>query len=220
VKSHVRWWPVAPLIVLAVPANDAWGQAPPDSARPAAAHARCRDPHPFPVCGSYLLVEYTASQRIAGTKTPRAGGDRVDLPQYVAWDIGWMKNVQPSQSLGVSLQGGASGDGNRIAIRLRHRTWMASRYVLDVGAGPLMAQHQGAFDEGVQESWGATADAGVGVARVGVVSIGFNTARQSGHTASSMHLGGRLESAGVVVATVIGVAGVLILSSSGSLLGG
>lgn len=211
-KFHVRLWPVASLIVLTTTAKDARGQSPPDSARqPAPAHARCRDPHAFPVCGGYLLFEYSASQRIAGTKTPRPGGDRVDLPQYVAWDIGWMKNIRPTQALGASLQVGGSGDGNRVALRVRHRTWMASRYVLDVGAGPLMAQQQGQFDQGVQETYGATADVGVGIARVGVATLGFNAARQSGHNASSIHLGGRLESAGVVVATVIGIAGAVLL---------
>lgn len=210
-KFHVRMWPVAALIVVAMAASDARGQVPPDSARLAPARARCRDPHPFPACGSYLLFEYTASQRIAGTKTPRINGGRVDLPQYVAWDIGWMKNIRPTQSLGASLQVGGSGDGNRIALRARHRTWMARRYVLDLGAGPLMAQQQGEADQGVQETYGATADVGVGIARVGVATLGFNAARQSGHNASSLHLGGRLESAGVVVATVIGIAGAVLL---------
>lgn len=214
-KFHVRLWPVASLIVLTMTVMHVGAQAPPDSARqPVPAHARCRDPHRFPVCGSYLLFEYSASQRIAGTRTPRPGGDRVDLPRYVAWDIGWMKNVRPTRSLGVSLQMGGSGDGNRVALRARRRTWMASRYVLDVGAGPLMAQQQGELDQGVQETYGAMVDVGVGIARVGVATLGFNAARQSGHNASSIHLGGRLESAGVVVATVIGIAGALLLAAA------
>jgi len=180
-------------------------------------HAFCRDPYPAPTCRSYLLFEYMGALRVAGTEVDRIGSDRDALRSWFAWDIGAMRNRSPSVSLGASLGIGGSADGVRVALRARRRQWLGHDMVFDLGAGPLMTNLQQGGSEGETPTWGATADAGIGRARVGLVTLGADVARQRGRMQLATHVGARTESRGAVAVSVIAViGGLLVLSSLGS----
>lgn len=148
--------------------HDARGQS---VAEAAAVHATCRDPHPAPPCARYFLFEMTGTVRIGGTQTEAPGClsvcTRPALPAWLAWDAGWMRNAGTSRAYGGSVQVGGSEEGVRIALKARHRSWLAHDRVVDAAAGPLMTQLQaGGGDAGISQTYGATADIGVGFARL------------------------------------------------------
>src|SRR3954467_5370537 len=96
------------------------------SAQPASAqsvtpqHRFCRDPHRLEKCGSYLLLELSFDARVAGTDFVPVGCT-IDychqklLQDFIAADIGIMKNLDDTQSAGASFEIGGSDDGVRMA---------------------------------------------------------------------------------------------------------
>jgi len=179
-------------------------------------HAVCRDPHPAPTCGSCFLFEYMGALRLAGTEVTRSATDHDALRSWFAWDVGAMKNRTASTSLGASLGIGGSADGVRIALRARRRQWLDHDMVFDVGAGPLMTMFQRGGAEGEVATYGATADVGAGRARLGLITLSADVARQRGTTQFATHLGARTESRGVVIVSIIAaIGGVLVASTRG-----
>jgi hypothetical protein len=143
------------------------------SAQDSVQHARCRDPHPAPVCGSYFLFEFNAAGNVGGTTFTRPLWEpKVALPSWFGWDVGWMKNVSRTTSLGGALELGGNEQGTRLALRGKHRRWLAHQMVFDASAGALMAQRQ--TGAGVIPTYGATADVGFGRARVLVGTVGVD----------------------------------------------
>ena len=183
------------------------------------AHRTCRDPHPAPVCGGYFLFEYNAAARVAGTQVTDAIRTRDALRSWFTWDVGWMSNRSPSRSLGASVAIGGSADGARVALLARHRSWLSRDVVVDASAGPLMAMIQNGGQEGMTETHGATAAVGVGRARIGLLTVGMDVARQRGATQRAMHVGLRTESRGAALVSAVAAIGGLIviagLSSGG-----
>jgi len=180
-------------------------------------HATCRDPHPAPLCGGYFLFEYNAAARIAGTQVTDAIKTRDALPSWFTWDVGWMKNRSPSRSLGASVAIGASYDGTRIALLARHRSWLSHDMVVDASAGPLMAMIQNGGQEGMTSSYGATAAAGFGRARLGLLTVGMDVARQRGAMQLATHVGVRTESRGAALVSVVAaVGGLIVMAALGS----
>lgn len=173
--------------------------------------ATCRDPHPAPVCGGYFIFEYNGALRIAGNWVDLEGSRTKALPSWAGVDVGRMWNRSPSTSLGGALEIGPSGDGNRIALRAKRREWLAKDMVLDLSGGPLIAQLETTgTPDGIIYTYGATGDIGFGRARVGLITIGSDVARQRGQFAFGTHMGARLESRGSVVATAVAFVGSLI----------
>lgn len=214
-----RMWRVMLVTAIVVMPRGLPGQ-PADSSP--VAHARCRDAHPRPACGSYFLFEFAAAGRVAGTISERTcpiqtvDCSRPALPSFFGWDIGWMRNPEAARSFGASVQIGGSEEGTRIALRARHRSWLRDDFVADVSAGPLMRQVTGRNQEGTSETYGATADLGIGRARLGVVTVGADVARQFGRTELAAHAGGRVESAGVaIVSALAAIGGIVVLSALG-----
>lgn len=214
-KSGGRMWPVVVITLLLAKASAAGAQSAGDS--PPAVHARCRDPHSFPTCGSYFLFEFSGAGRVIGSTTERScpfpspDCTRPALPSWFGWDVGLMKNRGATRSLGASLQIGGSEEGTRIALRARHRSWLANDMVVDAAAGPLMTQLIGRNQEGTSQTWGATGDVGVGRARLGMVTVGADVARQLGRTEFAVHAGGRVESAGVAIVSALAAIGGLVV---------
>jgi hypothetical protein len=193
-------------------AGRAWGQAPVE-------RAACRDPHSAPVCGSYFLFEFNAAGRVAGTELDGFRERKPALTSWFAWDIGWMKNTSSSASYGAALEIGASDNGTRVAARVKHRQWLAHDVVIDASAGPLMAMVLDGAIDGNRPTYGATADVGVGRARIGLVTLGVDAAKQVERRQLGFHVGAKLESRAVGLASLVAAAGglnVIAALSSGS----
>jgi hypothetical protein len=184
-------------------------------AQDGAAHPRCRDQHPAPVCASYFLFEFNAASRTGGTKVVMPFGRKDNaLDSWVGWDVGWMVNRTPTTSLGGALEIGGSSDGVRVAIRGKARRWLQHRFVADASLGPLMSQFQ--TGDGERPTFGLTADVGLGRARLGLVTIGADMAMQNGSMQFANHIGGRAESTGaVIISAVAAVGGFLVLAGFG-----
>jgi hypothetical protein len=179
-------------------------------------HAHCRDPHPAPVCESYLLFEYNGALRQSGTTINTARGVKKPLDSWFAWDVGWMKNRTPTSSLGGALEVGGSGDGVRVALRAKSRHWLPNDFAFDMSAGPLMAQYQ--TGDGERPTFGITGDVGFGRARWVLLTGGFDMARQNSAMQVATHVGGRAESTMVVIiSAVAAIGGILVASALGSL---
>lgn len=184
------------------------------NAQSAPAHAACRDPHPASACGGYFLFEYNSGLRLGGTNVSTTFESRDALRSWFGWDIGWMKNIGPSTSLGAALELGGSADGTRIAVRAKRRSWLSHKVVFDVSGGPLMSMLQRGGAEGVTPTYGATADVGFGRARLGLVTLGADVARQRSKVQFATHAGVRAESRGAVIVTAVAIAGTLALLSA------
>lgn len=179
------------------------------SAQDTVQHAKCRDPHPAPVCGSYFLFEFNAGGNVGGTTfTPPFLGAKRALPSWFGWDVGWMRNVSANSTLGGALEIGGNEQGTRLALRAKHRRWLAHHMVFDASAGALMAQRQ--TGDGVIPTYGLTADVGFGRARVLLGTVGVDMARQQGAMQFGTHIGGRTESRGVALLSMAAAIGGLI----------
>jgi hypothetical protein len=199
-------------------------QVPADSSSHlASAHAACRDPHAQRLCRDYFLLELTGTVRMAGSSSndasclPVSGSAcaQKPLPAYLAWDLGWMRNITASRAIGASFQIGGTEQGVRMAARARQRTWLSPNLAFDAAAGPLMMQLQpNGGTAGVQQTWGATADVGLGRARLGLLTLGVDLARQRGRTVCAFQGGLRLESRGVVFGSAIVGAAALALAAA------
>jgi hypothetical protein len=180
----------------------------------------CYRPQRLPRCDSYLVFELTGTRRLGGTHSfrdcpPPTSCPEEDLKPYLAWDIGWMTNRDSTHSQGVSFEVGGSEEGTRLALRARRRLWLQHQVVMDLGAGPLMSQYQ-AFDRtGTKPSYGLTGEAGVGIARIGVLAVSADVTKRPNHAAVGLHAGARTEGlpAGFasLVVSVLSVALVLAL---------
>jgi hypothetical protein len=166
------------------------------------------------MCRSYFLFEFTAGSRLAATTVTTNDGARPALDSWFSWDVGWMRNVAPSRGFGASLGVGGSGDGTRLTLRARHRSWLRRNIIVDASAGPLIAQLQHGGQDGVAPTWGATADLGLGRARLGLATLSADIARQRGTTQLAVHAGGRVESAGVAIVSAIAAVGGLIVMAA------
>jgi hypothetical protein len=191
------------------------------SAQDTVQHQWCRDPHPVPVCRSYWLFEFNAAGNVAGSNFVQEFETKKALPSWFAWDVGWMRNVSRATSVGVAAEIGASGDGTRLALRAKGRRWLHRNLVVDASVGGLMTQRQ-TFD-GVVPTYGATADAGFGRARLLIGTVGVDAARQQGRMGVGLHLGGRAESRGaILVSAAAAIGGLIVIAalSDGGLGGG
>jgi hypothetical protein len=171
------------------------------SAQDSVQHAACRDPHPAPVCGSYLVFEYMGGGRLLGTRVTTLAETRDALRSWFAVDIGVMRSASPTSSMGASFGIGGSADGSRVSVRLRRRQWLDRNLVFDLSGGPLVLASKTRGPESSSTSLGATADAGFGRARLGLVTLGADVAQQAGKTQMAMHAGARVESRGALVVT-------------------
>jgi len=68
--------------------------------------------------------------------------------------------------------------------------------------------------DGNRPSYGATADLGIGRARVGLATVGVDIAKQAGANRLGVHAGGRLESRAVGFLSIIAAAGGLIVMAA------
>jgi len=193
------------------------------TAAPRVARALCFRGQPLSTCRRYVVFEFTAAGRVAGTThaPPSCTIDcrRPDLGGYLAWDIGEMKNVDSTHALGASAHvGGADPGGVRLALEARGRIWLPHRMTFDAAAGPLMAQQDPGDVSGVRNRFGVTANAAVGVADLVSVMGGVDAISGVGHVASAAYVGGRLGAqAGVLGSLVVGVLaiGVVVALSHG-----
>ena len=177
-----------------------------------AQHRRCRDPHPAPVCAGYLLLEYNAGMRMAGTTVRTTYGREDALDSWFAWDVGWMKNWAPRSSIGNAFEIGGSSDGVRLALRGKTRRWLSHEFAVDASAGPLMTQFQ--TGDGVRPTYGLTADVGVGRARLVFLTIGVDVAQQTSVMQVGMHAGGRAESRGAaLISAIAAIGGLLVMAA-------
>ena len=178
----------------------------------------CFTSQPSPECGSYLIFEITGAARLTGTTrlyaptaVPYAGctvGCTIeDQPGYIAWDLGYMKTRSSRYALGGSLQLGGNEDGVRLGLRARSRVFISHYGVVDLSAGPL-AQRIGRAAE-PREAYGATADAALGIRRIGVLLIGTDLVNDRHRLATAVHGGVRLESLPAVAATALVAAGAI-----------
>jgi hypothetical protein len=200
------------VLIWLVPAQSVAGQT------PAARHSFCRDPQRADKCASYLLFELNFSARVAGTEVVEAGCTppsadfcRQDLLlDFIAADVGVMKNLDLRQSVGLSIEAGGSDDGGRLAVLGRYRRWLSNKYVADASLGPLMAGFSPPGGTGMTQTYGLTGDVSVGRARVLLATAGFDMAHQLGRNAKALRVGLRCESRGLAVGGAI-VAGGLAL---------
>ena len=165
-------------------------------------HAKCRDAHALPTCGSYFLFELSGTARISGSSIGRCDFTCTvenPLPGYGSVDIGWMRNVDTTRALGGSLQIGGSDQGTRLALRIRHRSWLPHGFTFDAGAGPLLEARGG----------GVTGDIALGRARIGSLMLGQDIARQYGEVVTGTHAGARLESTGGAIGSLL-IAGMAV----------
>ena len=217
--NWARWSSVA---VLAVAAMRASAQ-PSDSTRARPPRAFCFRGQSLAVCRRYLVFEVTGAARAAGTFhtsgscVPSNLCRQPDLGGYLAWDLGAMANVDSTHAFGVSAQiGGADPGGVRLALKARTRRWLPHHLTLDAAAGPLMAQQDFADLHGVHQTYGATADAALGVADLASVMVGADAVNGPGHQTHAVYVGGRLGSfagvGGSVVIAALAIAVVVALS--------
>lgn len=214
------------LFAIALPGAPAIAQttdttpASPAASSPSSPRSFCFRPTRAPRCRSYLALEMVAVGRLAGTTStrPSCGAGpfcrQEDLRAYLGGDIGWMRNVDSTRALGVSLQIGGSEDGVRVALRARRRQWLPHHLVFDLAAGPLTAQQQPNDNTGVKQSYGFTAESGVGVSNFGTLVLAGDVTRRPGHSASALHGGARLESWPAVIGGAVVVAGLIALYSA------
>ncbi|HVX41911.1 MAG TPA: hypothetical protein VHB25_20285 [Gemmatimonadaceae bacterium] len=187
--------------------------------------AFCFRGQPRSACRRYVVFEVTGAARVAGTDHtsgtcfPGSLCRQRDLGGYLARDVGAMANVDSTHAFGASAQiGGADPGGVRLALKARGRVWLPHRLTLDAAAGPLMAQQDFADNQGVHETYGATADAALGVADLASVMVGADVVNGPGHQTRAMYVGARLGAhagvAGSVVIAALAI-GVLVALSHG-----
>ena len=154
---------------------------------------------------------------MAGTRVTTTSETRDALRSWFAWDLGWMQNTSRATSRGGSLSIGGSADGTRIAAKAKQRWWLDHDLVFDASAGPLVTAFQQGGVAGQVMSMGATADVGFGRARLGLVTLSADAARQGGRTQLALHGGVRTESRGVVIVSLAAIVGtVALLAALGS----
>jgi hypothetical protein len=96
---------------------------------------------PLPTCQSFVLFELTGAKRLVGTRQldrrPYSQTQTYveDLGDYLSWTLGAMSNLDSVHAVGGLLDVGY-GDGWRVAIKARRRTWISRESSLDVSAGP------------------------------------------------------------------------------------
>ncbi len=90
----------------------------------------CFWPKPLPGCRSFVLTESHFRYRV----TPAAGGQ---TKIYLTGEAGWMRNLAPSRSVGVSVFAGYDWDVEdaRFGLKGRYRWWVGSQSRFDAQAG-------------------------------------------------------------------------------------
>jgi hypothetical protein len=158
-----------------------------------------------------MLFEYMGAVRMAGTRVTTATETRDALRSWFAWDLGWMQNTSRSTSRGGSLEIGGSADGTRIAAKAKQRWWLDHDLVVDASAGPLLTAFQRGGIEGQVTSMGATGDVGIGRARLGLLTLSADAARQGDRMQLALHGGVRTESRGAVIVSIGAIVGTIVL---------
>ena len=203
---------------LAAPARVKAQSSPTQSIHAQPTTAFCFSSTSLPSCGSYLVFEMTGGFRLTGTTrlystnpayAACGPGCRInDLPSYLAWDIGWMKNRSSNSAVGASLQVGGSEDGARLALRARSRFFLPHNGVFDVAAGPLAVRIGNTAEP--REAYGATGDVALGIRRVGTAFVGADVTNDRSRIAAALHGGVRLESWPAVAGTALATAGAIM----------
>jgi hypothetical protein len=170
----------------------------------------CLRGQPLPQCRSWFVLEVTGAKRIVGTSAAQHINNP-DLDEYVAWDLGVMRNMDSVRAKGWSLQVGGSSGGTRIAAKLRRRRWLDNHFTRDVAIGPLVAQEQSRNNTGVVEGFGAAAEAALGYNDLLGVMLDGDVLHVDGRQAAALHVGARAESFVGAVISSIAVLGVYIL---------
>jgi hypothetical protein len=111
--------------------------------------------HPLPECKSFLITEFAFLWRLAENTDSRRS-----LPQdrwYGAWELGWMRNINPKFALGGTVYAGADNDGARLGLKARGRWWINRVVGLDLSSGILIA----GIEEEVENYPGFTSQLGL-----------------------------------------------------------
>jgi hypothetical protein len=167
---------------------------------------------PIERCRSFWIFEVTGARRAVGTShVDRYGVKTQDLTEWVAWDLGYMRNRDNVHALGGSVSIGGSGGGTRLAARLRQRTWLTRDFTLDLSAGPLTAQQQSADLSGTKQGFGVTGEVTLGAKDLVGVTVAGDVIKIQDRTASALYVGGKVGSWGAVGASAAALLGVLAL---------
>jgi hypothetical protein len=184
-----------------------------------AAHHLCFRGRPYPECKSYLIFELTGTTRLGGTT--RAASSQLgsrgneDLREYLAFDVGHMVNRDATHAVGWSLQGGGTEAGTRFAVKGRRRDWHLNGVTTDLAGGLLAAQEPSINpNHGVQQGYGVTAEAALGVFSLASVMVDADLVRVEGHTAAAAHAGVRLESYTAIAGGVVVLVGLVALAQA------
>jgi hypothetical protein len=88
---------------------------------------------PKPACSDFWIVEIGPGVQVATSTEWLEGGTTM-----IVSDIGFMKNLSRTSSLGLTGFGATDSHRSRAGIRLRYRHWLSPRTSLDLSPGLLL----------------------------------------------------------------------------------
>lgn len=93
----------------------------------------------LPNCKSYFITETGLRFNLKRDNTHDEGS--------LVTDIGWMRNLDSDQAVGLTLYQAIDGDSYRVGIRPRYRRWLNENTALDFSAGLLVyISNEGLFE--------------------------------------------------------------------------
>jgi hypothetical protein len=180
----------------------------------------CFRPKPLADCRAFVFFDGVGAVGVLRMHHQLAPGLSVadDFTPYGGGAVGFMTNVDPTHSLGLSLEFAVASEGNaRWAAKGHWRRWSPNRTSLDVAAGPLVmdftARDAAACEQCIRRERGAGATASVSlIERHGLGAFaGADVARGAGRTSVGLHVGARLEGYSAAIAALAAGAGFAIL---------
>ena len=159
-----------------------------------------------------MIFEVAGALRLAGTShaDPYRGSEK-DLTEWVAWNVGYMRNRDSTHALGWMLTGGGSGGGTRVSLQARRRTWLTRQFTFDVSGGPLLAQQQSADLSGTKQGYGLTAEASLGALDLAGITLAGDLIHVQNRTPVAVYVGAKAGSHLAVAGSVVALLGTIAL---------
>jgi hypothetical protein len=85
---------------------------------------------------SFLITECGVGLRLTRNAAQQYARNR-DV--HIAWELGWMRNVNPRWAIGGTSYLSVDGDGSRFALKPRVRRWLSPTLSFDLSAGPVFS---------------------------------------------------------------------------------
>ena len=88
---------------------------------------------PFPECHTFILTDLGVYARLDDDPTQAA-----NQSIFFTLDLGLMKNVSPTTSIGGTFYGGSGDSHARVGGRFRYRRWLSRNFAFDVAPGLIV----------------------------------------------------------------------------------